>query len=648
VARSLDRVVVFVGAGVSEPAGLPGFGQLRTELFAGVTGWRFLGPRARRRMKEHLAVLAPEYAVSLLDGDSEATREYICQRLSRATPGTEHNLLAAAMKSGSTVFTPNFDMLIEQAAGPSVRVAVRSAVGNSPGDAQLLKLHGTCPEILVSAEEVLSAIPQPWAERFINDCSRPGTHLLVWGYKGADPDLAPLVIEGAKAADNCTWIAFCLEDEAAARSLLANVANASVRCANGETSIARRFAADILDPDARVRWDTNEGERDDGGQSTYQIKRRATRAKAVGHIGGVRLGRRALWLVLASGDSEAARPLVRSYLFDSRLIQLIVLASLPALAVRRPTVDRWNAVLTAAEGRGVRSRNDEIIDQFESILQKRSENEIRINLEVRARHVSLLRGRGRLENAQKALDWLEEEIRERGGYVSATWKGRLLYERALILRLQGNVDLAFQLLGSLDTEVSVVVGANWSMWLEDEKCALAIWREEVSVAEEHLRRSRELASAYGDHRLARVDLDIRSLQLELLENHSLQTVLKNVRAVELSTLRRGLLTPVRRVWLNGIRADGARRNSRPDLAIRYYRRLRSSPHLVHQLASVVGVMVCGAPLPHIDMGKVIAASGPSMTVDALRLLDSQQVIANVDAEQWVERLKAGKGFAFLS
>jgi hypothetical protein len=269
------------------------------------------------------------------------------------------------------------------------------------------------------------------------------------------------------------------------------------------------------------------------------------------------------------------------------------------------------------------------------------------DLELLAREVSLMRRRGRLLDAHNALDALEDEIRQQGLEVSATWRGRLLYERAIIVRLRGDIGSARQCLGSIDTESAAIVGANWSMWLEDEKCALSIWREEVEEAERHLARARQLAIAYGEHRLATVDLAVRNLQLSVIKEETVSRIRHEIRSVKLAALRHRILTPMRRAWLNGIDADAARRAGDIETAVSRYQLLRKSPHLMHPLAATAGILACGEPLPSFDIGNLVAATGPSSTEGLIEELSSRPQ-GDPSVHEWAERLRGGRGFVFLS
>ena len=640
--------MLFVGAGISVPAGLPAFDELRTELFEQIVQWSWLAPASRRRIATHLCMLAPEYAVSLLDDDGRGARDYICQRLQGAEPTAEHKLLALALRKGALVYTPNFDSLIETAVGEGIDVAIRRTESDVPGSAKLLKLHGSCPDIVVRAEEVMVSISGAWAGRFLADCSRQQSHLVVWGYRGSDPDLAPLVLAGAAAASICTWIAYSDEDAERANAHLSGVVGASVISARSLTSQTRKLVAAIVDPTGLV--DLAEQETSSFSQSgphQYAIKRPTTRARALGHLGGARIGRRAWWNAFLRGERSALKPLARSYLFDSHLVQTAVLSTAPLTASRSVNAQLWNAVLTAAEGRGARSSDDRLIRD----LSKRRERFSRIDgeegTELLARDVSLMRRRGRLLDASNALDALEMRIRKSGERVSSTWRGRLLYERTIILRLRGETESARQHLESIDTESAAIVGANWTMWLEDEKCALSIWSEDVDASERHLTRARELAIAYGEHRLATIDLAVRTLQLDVIRGDTTAQIRQQVRSVKLAALRHRVLTPMRRAWLDGLVGDSARRSGEIETAVRSYGRIRKSPHLMHRLAAAAGFLACGYPLPDLAIEDLVDATGPNSTSHLIEVWSSGSTVGP-NPSQWAQRLLDRRGFVFLS
>ncbi len=646
---SLEQVVVFVGAGISVSAGLPDFDTLREELYADVVHSMWLAPRTQRRITERLRALAPEYAVSLLDDDGKGPREYICERMQNARPSSEHFVLAEALRHGACVYTPNFDSLIESAVDFPVSIAIRRSLEDDPGSAHILKLHGTCPEIAVRAEDVMLSITGPWADRFLSDCRTADSHLVVWGYRGADPDLAPLVREGAALATQCTWIAFSQNDLDRVRTFIGNSDHTSVVCAHSQTGQARRLAAAILDPKGEVDLNIDDN-RIEGSEShySYVIRHRATKARALGHLGGVRIGRRAWWIALFSGDRAAVRPIGRSYLFDSRLVQTATLMCFPPVALRRPSNQLWNVILTAAEGRGARSTDDRLVRDVQVARRQLAAKEQRMSTEVAARAVSMMRRRGLLLRAQHALDELEQSIREHGEVVTATWRGRLAYERAIILRSRGEIDLAHRTLSSIDTENIAIVGANWSMWLEDEKCALAVWREDTVLARKHFSRAQELASAYGEHPRSTIDLAIRKLQIGVTEGCSYSEVTLGARNLEKLALRGGFLTPSRRAWLNGVKADAARRYGQYELAVKYYRRLQKSPDLMHHLGGVVGILACEKKILLDPIVEIVKATGDNSTTRIIEQFLQGTPSFDLESIRWYELLKSQRGFVFLS
>jgi hypothetical protein len=646
--HSLDHLVIFAGAGVSAASGLPLFDALRTELFADVLAWPWMTKRTRLQLESSLAQLAPEFAVSLLDKQGESPREYICERLSGALPAYEHRLLALAIARGARVYTSNFDQLIEEASNHEIQVAVRRRVDDPVGPGRLLKLHGSCPGIIVSAEEVLLSIQGPSADAFLDDCKKNAVELLVWGYKGADPDLAPLVRTGATKASKCTWIAFSDEDQREIESQIKDGFFPRIKCARSNGNIARGLVQQILDPGADLPLEhqmSNEREPVQGAR--YAIRRSSTRADALAQLGSARLGRWA-WIGIAlRGDKSAIRNVVRSYLYDSRCVQAIALSVLPTFTREGVSPGAWKAHLTAAQGRGIRASDDHILDRFLSI-----DNEFDLNgdgVEIRSRVATMLRVRGRLADALGVLTSLATYAEESSTpSYSAMTTGHLLYELSIVHRLRGDFTQTQEVLRSIDTQNPAIVGANWASWLEDEHCAVAIGLGDVDAAEYHLSRAHRLADAYGRHRLARIDLAIRALQLDVLRGIDFADAHVAVRATVRLARRSRLLTPLRRAWFRGILADAARRTGEVEIATIQYRALLRSPHLLHQLAALAGMALTEVQNPPADVGLLMSAIGFTATELLLSDLSIRSASAEREFGQWVVDIRNGGGFLFLS
>jgi hypothetical protein len=649
----LDGVIAFVGAGISAPAQLPTFDVLRAELFADVLGFMPLRKKTRGVLAERLARLAPEYCVSLLDeptesgGRANSARTFICSRLTNATPTVEHYLLATAMSNGARVYTPNFDRLIETAAGESFEATVRRHADDEVGQAPLRKLHGSCPDILVSAEDVMLSIAGPWAEAFLDDCRTPKSHLLVWGYRGVDPDLAPLVVEGARCANRCTWIAFTDGDRNLAAGLIGDLSNVELVFAGGDLPMARRAASAVLDPSGQVGLADAATHATAAATAVFHPRSVATRARALAHLGGSRLGRRAWMRAGLSGDrGEALEHLLRSYLFDSRILQAVVLPFGPRLITNRDDAKVWQAVLTAAEGHGVRSSTDRLTDVLLKAMDE-SSNEAGQDPLIRARVATLLRGRGRLAEALSLLESIDHDERPEDR-PDATWTGRLTYERSIVHRLRGEVEAAAERLRSIDTSNVAIVGANWSMWLQDEVCALAIQVGAIDRARESLERAHDLAMAYGDHRLAEIDLTIRGLQVSVLERSPIDELRRDAKRCTRRARRLGILTPVRRCWLAAVLAEAGRRSGDVKLATASYRRLARSPYLPDRLTARAGLLLVGQPHEQHDLDELARRIGPSAIgrLYAFLLDPSGQPDSSTGA--WADELRAGEGLLSIS
>jgi hypothetical protein len=67
------------------------------------------------------------------------------------------------------------------------------------------------------------------------------------------------------------------------------------------------------------------------------------------------------------------------------------------------------------------------------------------------------------------------------------------------------------------------------MWLEDEQTALALTDGEIAIATQRYQRSRELATAYGNHRMARLQLDLRAATIGVAQGEGIGQTLGRLR-----------------------------------------------------------------------------------------------------------------------
>jgi hypothetical protein len=142
-----QKPVVFVGAGVSIDAGLPGWARLLVDLSGLPAGGE---QDALWALASSDALAAAEVVARLLGKGSPDAEVLLAARVKEklapdetaTMPGLGHRLLAALPAEGYV--TTNFDRLLENALGPEV--AVMPHQPTTPGKRWVLKLHGTVGE----------------------------------------------------------------------------------------------------------------------------------------------------------------------------------------------------------------------------------------------------------------------------------------------------------------------------------------------------------------------------------------------------------------------------------------------------------------------------------------------------------------------
>ena len=214
-AHEQGKVVFFCGAGISSPAGLPGFGGLVQSLYAA------LGTSPLDVEKAAIKKAQFDTAISLLDnripGGREVVRGAIAKILlaadltnPRAT--ATHRALVGLSRSASghhRLITTNFDRIFEAVLGAGIprtaspRLPVPKMRWNG-----LVYLHGLLPEkptpsdldtlVLSSGDFGLAYLTERWAARFVSELFRNYIVCFV-GYSINDPVLRYMM--DALAAD---------------------------------------------------------------------------------------------------------------------------------------------------------------------------------------------------------------------------------------------------------------------------------------------------------------------------------------------------------------------------------------------------------------------------------------------------------------
>jgi hypothetical protein len=198
------QVVFFCGAGISYPAGLPGFRDLVEQVY-----WRL---KRLRDNTQAAAISAQQYdiAISLLEAETAGGRQAVRREIARVlTPQNQvtdtHEALlelGRTRRGRTRLVTTNFDRLFETAIAknalglkrfeapllpvPKNRwdglVYLHGLLAESPDDANLDRL------VVSSGDFGLAYLVERWAARFVSEMFRHGTVCFV-GYSLGDPVL---------------------------------------------------------------------------------------------------------------------------------------------------------------------------------------------------------------------------------------------------------------------------------------------------------------------------------------------------------------------------------------------------------------------------------------------------------------------------
>jgi hypothetical protein len=166
--------------------------------------------------------LSPEQVFDALDDGREETRWALRREMwwecEPKEPNANHHTVAAMLAAGVSAWTPNFDTMIETAARRQ-EIGIQVVV---PGDdldtlgPTLYKPHGTFPfpgdppreparhdyDLLFQASRVW-LLEEDWAKKLVADIR--GREVFLFGYRGADPDLTPVLLDVFDQARGVTW-----------------------------------------------------------------------------------------------------------------------------------------------------------------------------------------------------------------------------------------------------------------------------------------------------------------------------------------------------------------------------------------------------------------------------------------------------------
>ncbi len=208
-----------VGAGVSVPSGLPGFETFSKAMLASLLPQE-LTLRDCETREETINAIAwavrPEIVMQVvLDVVGDVATDFYAW-LGTGKPNGNHLFLAAALRAGHHVVTPNLDSLIEAAHGddaPVVRAPKAYEEWNAGGGVgTLFKFHGSVENSdglappRVSIDGVGGALSGEIEEKLCEVIA--GRPVIVVGYRGMDHfSLQPVMMQATSEHD-IYWIAF--------------------------------------------------------------------------------------------------------------------------------------------------------------------------------------------------------------------------------------------------------------------------------------------------------------------------------------------------------------------------------------------------------------------------------------------------------
>jgi hypothetical protein len=201
---SAADLLVFAGAGVSkpEPAGLPVFDELRDAILIEIGLEEYVLAGEGSPLRKAATGLAAEPFMNELSAAGIDIEFWLANVLSGTAPNAAHHALAQLAAAGSTVWTGNFDVLIEEASGRTLRTV--SWPREPLPDARLLKPHGSVGgRLIVTSRQVTRRLDDPWLRRLRSDAA--GRIVLFIGYRGCDPDLQQVWPEVLRDAAAVYW-----------------------------------------------------------------------------------------------------------------------------------------------------------------------------------------------------------------------------------------------------------------------------------------------------------------------------------------------------------------------------------------------------------------------------------------------------------
>jgi hypothetical protein len=484
-------MTIVVGAGISVPAptGAPDFRALRDRFLS-------LADPSLDPNQFKLDQLSPEQVFESLDDQREESRAAVRRELwwlcEPNEPNANHYAVAAIATAGARVWTPNFDTMIERAAGRMFKTLEVLTPPDVPGRGlhypHLLKVHGSFPfpgdpprepvshdyRLLFEVSDVW-LMNAEWTDRLKHDIG--GRDVCLFGYRGADPDLTPALLEAFELAASVKWWEFAGTDNFdRLGKMLAPIAGAQV--IPGDPSAALQTLAQSATPH-RVPGPTGIRATRPVGEPEPHLTHLA-RAQLLGQFRGASAARaqlrRAILRDPEPNRGKARYRLLRSIGYDIPLARSVLVNTLNVLLATPPLKDHPGLSELYAmflDARPIRPADERALKRLLA-----GPGATRAEILVRVASVEKLHGHlaAAAEHARLALD----DSRRRP---NPRLEAMATYNLAWTYRQRADFAARHQLV-EMFAERIPHIGFNWAGWLAQENVLAALNQGDLAGAQE--------------------------------------------------------------------------------------------------------------------------------------------------------------------
>jgi hypothetical protein len=161
--------------------------------------------------------MSPEVLFGVFQTAGATFADQVAAELLAGEPNATHHVAAQVLAAGGCIWTTNVDVLVERACAGNNQVPPRTGRAGRSGSVPLrplaetragtlVKFHGTAEDttsLAFTDRQLLTPLPDADVE-LLAGLAR-GRHVVVYGYAGADADLADLLEAVLAVASDCVW-----------------------------------------------------------------------------------------------------------------------------------------------------------------------------------------------------------------------------------------------------------------------------------------------------------------------------------------------------------------------------------------------------------------------------------------------------------